>query len=66
MEIVKGATSHLSISMCEQRETGKIQRNNLPSRELRAVFKGYNVFGVFDMRASDASECQKSLSEKQP
>ena len=34
--------------------------------ELRAFFNGSNVVGVFDLHARDASECQKSLSEKQP
>ena len=34
------ATFHLTISIYGQRETGKIQRNNSPSRELRAVFNG--------------------------
>ena len=35
----------------------------LPSLELRAFFNGQNVVGVFALRAQDASECQKSLSE---
>ena len=49
------ATFHLTISMRTQRATGTIQS-----------FKSLiiNVVGVFDLHARDASECQKSLSEK--
>ena len=36
----------------------------LPSRELWAFFNGQNIVGVFDLHTRDATECQKSLSEK--
>ena len=49
-------TFHLTIFMRGQRARGKIQRNN--------YHHGKNVVGVFDLHAPDASECQKSLSEK--
>ena len=58
---IREGTSHLTISMRGYRKTGKIQRNNLPSRGLRA---GFNA--VFDLHAPNASEFQKSLSEKYP
>ena len=39
-------------------------KNSKESRELRAFFNGLNDVGVFDLHAGEASECQKSLSEK--
>ena len=43
---------------------GQNSKEYLPTRELQVFIKGQNVVGVFDLHARDASECQKSLSEK--
>ena len=56
------ATFHLTISMRGQRAAGKIQRNNYHHGSCESSLTG--VLGVFDLHARDASECQKSLSEK--
>ena len=56
------ATFHFS--MRGQRAKGKIQRNNYHHGSCRPFLTGKNVVGVFDLQARDASECQKSLSEK--
>ena len=47
-----------------QRATGKIQRNNYQQGSCEPSLTGKNVVGAFDLHAREASECQKSLSEK--
>ena len=58
------ATSHLTISMCTKRETGKIQTNNYHHENCGPSLTGKtsSVFLMFMPR--DVSECQKSLSGK--
>ena len=58
------ATSLSTISMRWQRATGKIQKNNYLHGNCGLSLMGKNVVGVFNFHALDASECQKSLSEK--
>ena len=58
------ATFHLTISMCGQRATGKIQRNNYHHGNCGPSSTGKTMSDFFDLHARDALECQKSLSEK--
>ena len=54
-------TSHLTTSMCGQRATGKIQRNDYHHGHCWSALTGKKSSVGFDFYAS---ECQKSLSEK--
>ena len=58
------ATFHLTISLCGQLAMGKIQRNEYHHASCGSSLTGktMSVFLIFTPR--DASECQKSLSEK--
>ena len=58
------ATFHLTISMRGQRATDKIQRNNYYHGSCGPSLTGKTMSAVFDFRARDPSEYQRSLSEK--
>ena len=47
-----------------QRAAGKIKRDNYHHGSRGPFFTGKTMSAVFDLHARDASECQKSLSEK--
>ena len=58
------ASFHLTISMRDQRATGKIQRSNYRHGSCGPSLTGKTSSVSLILRACDASECQKSLSEK--
>ena len=57
------AIFHLTIPMRGQCATDKIQRNDYHHGNYGPSLRDFFV-GVFDFHARDASECQKSFSEK--
>ena len=60
------ATFYLTICVRGKRATGKIQRNNYRHGSCGPSSTGKTMSVFFDLHARDASECQKSFSEKQP